>query len=495
MENKEKTMDRQAQMETDHLIQKNTLAFPALLVIQILAFAVTINYRNERQAPVMVILVILIVTTFLLFYGRFKHAADDHGHLLMFGGIAVTFCVTLWTNITMPYLYAFTFLICFVVMMYRNMRICIIGDIVAAIGNIVLTILILTRDPSEAMQRQLLVNDIFAAACLILAYLMVKLMRKQDKEILAEVKKKAAESKAETERIRESAEKIKTLLDNAHVSVNDLSEAIDKSATSSRQISDSTSSTADSIQTQTEMASNITEALNTVTDNVNAMTGEGESAMHIVKEGNNTVASLKQQAELVSSINGETAEMTKQLQEKAESIQEVIGTILSISAQTNLLSLNASIEAARAGEAGKGFAVVADEIRNLSDNTKQSAEQIGEVIGELVDNINSASRNMERTVEASGKQNELINETSEKFDAIEQSVVNLTNYANEVSNCVDRSVEANNQITDSISNLSATSEEVAASSEASLDISQNCVDIMEDTRSTLKEIFNLSDQL
>ena len=43
--------------------------------------------------------------------------------------------------------------------------------------------------------------------------------------------------------------------------------------------------------------------------------------------------------------------------------------ILSISGQTNLLSLNASIEAARAGEAGRGFAVVAEEIRVLSDNT------------------------------------------------------------------------------------------------------------------------------
>ncbi|MCR5097789.1 MAG: hypothetical protein K6B14_02435 [Lachnospiraceae bacterium] len=493
---KEKTQVHQpTEMEVRHLVEKNALAFPALMVVQILAFAVTINYRNERSVPVWIILLILAVTTFLLFYGRFKHPGDDHGHLLMFGGIAVTFCTTLWTNIKMPYFYAFTFLICFVVMMYRNMRVCIGGDIVAGIGNGVLTIMILMSNPDIAMKKQLLVNDIFALACMIMAYLMVKLMRRQDKEVMAEVRKKSGESEAETLRIRDSAEKIKVLLDNANVSVTDLSEAIDKSATSARQISDSTMSTADSIQTQTEMASNITEALNMVTDNVTAMTDEGESAMTIVKEGNRTVSNLKQQAELVASINGETAEMTRQLQEKAESIQEVIGTILSISSQTNLLSLNASIEAARAGEAGKGFAVVADEIRNLSDNTKQSAEQIGEVIGELVENINSASRNMDRTVEASDKQNDLINETSEKFDAIEQSVVNLTNYANDVSRCVDESVDANNQITDSISNLSATSQEVAASSEDSLSMSRNCVEIMEDTRSTLDEIFNLSEQL
>ncbi|WMJ86718.1 PocR ligand-binding domain-containing protein [Anaerocolumna sp. MB42-C2] len=57
-------------------------------------------------------------------------------------------------------------------------------------------------------------------------------------------------------------------------------------------------------------------------------------------------------------------------------INVILDSIKSIADQTKMLGLNASIEAARAGEAGKGFSVVATEIRNLSQNSKETALKI-----------------------------------------------------------------------------------------------------------------------
>lgn len=67
-----------------------------------------------------------------------------------------------------------------------------------------------------------------------------------------------------------------------------------------------------------------------------------------------------------------------------EKIGNLTADILSIASKTNLLALNASIEAARAGEAGKGFAVVADEIRQLADNSKETAGNIQQISESVV---------------------------------------------------------------------------------------------------------------
>ena len=75
------------------------------------------------------------------------------------------------------------------------------------------------------------------------------------------------------------------------------------------------------------------------------------------------------------------------IREKADAYfgktDDILKLINNVTAQTNLLGLNASIEAARAGEEGKGFSVVAEEIRKLSQKTAASTKEIVEILEEI----------------------------------------------------------------------------------------------------------------
>ena len=211
-----------------------------------------------------------------------------------------------------------------------------------------------------------------------------------------------------------------------------------------------------------------------------------------VDAGSQIIQNLEAQAEKSAAINSQTAEMTAELAKSAETVKNIVETILGISSQTNLLALNASIEAARAGEAGKGFAVVADEIRNLSENTKESAEQISSTIDVLIENVNRASDNMLLSVESSNRQGEMIQETGAKFSEISDSFDSLSKSVSDISLRVDDCVKATNKVMQAITDLSATSEEVAASSESSLELSRECASDMTTTNDILNTILEIA---
>ncbi len=62
---------------------------------------------------------------------------------------------------------------------------------------------------------------------------------------------------------------------------------------------------------------------------------------------------------------------------------EIVGLIDAVSADTDLLSLNAAIEASRAGASGRGFAVIAGEIRRLAGETHGVTSAVSGVVAEV----------------------------------------------------------------------------------------------------------------
>lgn len=112
--------------------------------------------------------------------------------------------------------------------------------------------------------------------------------------------------------------------------------------------------------------------------------------------------------------------------------------ITKVAAQTNLLSLNASIEAARAGEAGKGFAVVADQIKNLSDVSKEAANDSNENKNQISDAIVKLEQNSEKLMQVVDEVNERISNLAASTEEIAASATLVGEVTDELHTKFDK---------------------------------------------------------
>ena len=293
-----------------------------------------------------------------------------------------------------------------------------------------------------------------------------------DHDTIWSVKDEQAKQNRMMDDILRISEAVKAEVGHTDALVENLRNSSQVVHSSIQEISVSTQVTAESVQEQTTMTSRIKDAIEETAENAKIMVEAAEASMHMVDESMDMVNQMRESAKTIGETNAHVAESMSQLQEKAKEVEHITEVIFEISSQTNLLALNASIESARAGEAGKGFSVVADQIRELSEQTRKSTEQIAGIVKELNTNAQEAVNIVGVSIEASSQQNDMIENTAGGFMAIRDNVDTLSQRIGDIDSKIENLVQSNNKIIESISQLSATSQEVSASASEAEERSQ-----------------------
>ncbi|PFB71195.1 methyl-accepting chemotaxis protein [Bacillus cereus] len=276
-------------------------------------------------------------------------------------------------------------------------------------------------------------------------------------QLIANVKMTTQEVISTTEGVLQDTNRASSISNEVVQTVLEVKTKIEGQVTSIQESSSSMEEITTGVQTVAESSAVVAEVAVTTTERINI---GSEVINHSILQMNS-----------VHDVVEETSKVINKLVTRTQQIDTALAAITNIAEQTNLLALNAAIEAARAGENGKGFAVVAAEVRDLAEQSKESAKEVNHLIKSIQqdtqDTVNVMRKGQQKAVE--GK--EAAHKANQTFLSIMRDIDKITSQIQEVSAATEE--------------MSAGTEEVNAS--LSL-VSETAMDVKKETLQTVKSI-------
>lgn len=281
------------------------------------------------------------------------------------------------------------------------------------------------------------------------------------------------------ENFESSIKEINDSVSELSFSSNELTKISAKTDENSGFISDVTQSMAQDTQEQQsftismrEVTDRIIGTIAHIAEKIEETEKTSRDMVETVENGFNSIKELNDKINLIETGSKHTLDYIVKLNEKSNDIDRIANTIKGISAQTKLLSLNASIEAAKAGEFGLGFNVVAGEIQKLAQISAQSAYEVGEIIKvihyDTKQVIMSAENGLNLTKDGIGivgKTDKAFRDILDRVSETHEHILYITDNASNISDELHRFSQNEDKILKAITNTAESCQEVASTAE------------------------------
>lgn len=296
--------------------------------------------------------------------------------------------------------------------------------------------------------------------------------QKEQKSKLREMYVLLNQTKVMQKNLSEIVGKVKSVSNQLVGSIGDVAGLSEDTSERAKQIVDSVDELAKSAEYMNENVQDIAEqmqeidiCINDMSKSVDQLYQHSENILqtnNVAKSNMDTIMeNSKKSVEAVENIAAQIHETNGSI----ERVGEAVAMILSISEETNLLSLNASIEAARASEHGRGFAVIAEQIFQLSEQSAKGAETIKQL-------ARTITKDSQKSVDLAAQVQSMILQEQDSIkltrDKYEELSNDIGHSADEIRSIAAKTGELTNykeKVIENVHNLGAVSQENAASNE------------------------------
>ncbi len=192
------------------------------------------------------------------------------------------------------------------------------------------------------------------------------------------------------------------------------------------------------------------EILSTISE---TMASSSEEASASVTEVSDTISQIaygaSEQNRVIEDLSQQLQRHLAEVNDATTRINEASAFVKQVAKRTNILGLNASIEAAKAGHFGRGFNVVAENVRELSEDTKKSANEISQLIEDVSFKISQTVRTVieemeqaraisENTASGSEEANAATTEQVSMLHEISEQAAEIANIATELNTIMSK---------------------------------------------------------
>lgn len=381
--------------------------------------------------------------------------------------------------------------------LYFDIRLIHYCNIINVVVNVVRVILLITIHGKREMYT--IIDYLIEIAAAVMIYVLVYISSKFSNQMNQQKIDALAQHEQQQEQILASVLKTAGILKNNCTEVNSIIELLNSSTETVTSyvsnISDHMESAVSNIQNENNLTDEIHTLISNTKESANVVDQISTDTLAAMNEGVSIVQDLSNYTSIVDKSNQSVSLAMNQLHNHMQRIEVITETISSITAQTNLLSLNASIESARAGEAGRGFSVVANEIRSLASQSADSANNIHTIITDLHQTVSESIQEASNLRDVNGKQNELIHQVETIFHQTIEQLNVLHQNVTDISHRISHILSSNDEIVQNIKTIYAIATETMATVTQTKSITHENGQKTERTQLLIKELVETSAEL